>query len=566
LLGFVLASIQEITDNPIRGGTEREVGMSRLQVDASKIREVVLIREDRACPRCGATMHIRCCRTRILQTLQGPLRLIVKLVQCPKAHGEQAKTFAPEQEFDHAMPRWAIGWDVFCWIGHRRFSRHWSVSQIRHELADSYHIQLSEDAIEDHLVSYQSMVAARHQDAQEMKNAYRDTGVVVLTIDGLQPEKGHETLYVVREVTRRRVWFAEPLLSGATDEIRKLFVRAKRLAESLNLKTALWISDKQDAFLKCVAEEFSGVPHRYCENHFFRDLAKPVLDMDSTAKKKMRGKIRGLRAIEREVLQAQPADASPAMAGSENPPERPILAGESGRVVLDYCSVVRGVLNDNHGGPCHPAGMRMLEALGDVQASLNRVVSSEKAGPAFGLLKRLKGFLDRGVASQQETFTRVREYTDQVRQVRALLTDPEGPPVAERESQFVAKIEVFQQFADERVYSHFAKVMTSFRPGLFAGAEMASYPRDNLDLERWFRSPKSHERRLHGHRHAGIRIVREGPTLALTLDAHALHPGVFTREDLFPFRRACPPASQLASQHRHGIMRKSRSKKNDSSC
>ncbi|HUY35391.1 MAG TPA: hypothetical protein VMV69_21790, partial [Pirellulales bacterium] len=91
----------------------------------------------------------------------------------------------------------------------------------------------------------------------------------------MQSEKGHETLYVVREVTRNRVWFAEPLLSGATAEIRKLFVRAKRLARLLRLNVVLWISDKQDAFLKCVATEFAGVPHRYCENHFFRDLAKP---------------------------------------------------------------------------------------------------------------------------------------------------------------------------------------------------------------------------------------------------------------------------------------------------
>ena len=61
-------------------------------------------------------------------------------------------------------------------------------------------------------------------------------------------------------------------------------MRAKQLADPLNLKVVLWISDKQDAFLKCIAGEFCGVPHRYCENHFFRDLAKPVLDMDSTAK------------------------------------------------------------------------------------------------------------------------------------------------------------------------------------------------------------------------------------------------------------------------------------------
>ena len=103
---------------------------------------------------------------------------------------------------------------------------------------------------------------------------YRGTKTVVLSIDGLQPEKDHETLYVVREVTENRVWFAEPLLSGATDEVQKLFVRAKEMAQRLGVTVALWISDKQDAFLKSVVEVFPDTPHRFCENHFFRDLAK----------------------------------------------------------------------------------------------------------------------------------------------------------------------------------------------------------------------------------------------------------------------------------------------------
>ena len=42
----------------------------------------------------------------------------------------------------------------------------------------------------------------------------------MLSIDGLQPEKGHETLYVVRELRQQRVWFAQALLSSATSEIR----------------------------------------------------------------------------------------------------------------------------------------------------------------------------------------------------------------------------------------------------------------------------------------------------------------------------------------------------------
>jgi hypothetical protein len=99
------------------------------------------------------------------------VRLIVKLVQCRNEQCENAKTFAPEQESEYAMPRWGIGWDVFCWIGQRRFSRHWSVPQIRYELADSYEILLSDDAIEDHIASYQNMVAARHQDLREMEDS-----------------------------------------------------------------------------------------------------------------------------------------------------------------------------------------------------------------------------------------------------------------------------------------------------------------------------------------------------------------------------------------------------------
>ncbi len=537
--------------------------MSRLPMDRSRVRDVVLVRQDRSCPVCEAKMHIHSERTRIIHTLQGPVRLIVKLLQCRNKECDSTKTFGPEQEAEYAVPRWAIGWDVFCWMGQRRFARHWSVSQIRHELADSYDIALSDDAIGDHLASYQNMVAARHQDLGEMKRAYRARSRVVLTIDGLQPEKGHETLYVVREVTRNRVWFAEPLLSGATAEIRKLFARAKRLARTLRLNVVLWISDKQDAFLKCVATEFPGVPHRYCENHFFRDLAKPVLDVDSTAKTRMRAKIRGLRALEREILEAREAAARPSSAGRKR---RLSLAGASGDVVLDYCSAVRGILNDNHGGPAHPAGLRMLEALGDVQKSLGRVASSGKVGPAIDLLARLRGFIDRGVADQRKAFTRVRRYTRQVRQVMTLLTSEDGLPLAKRKSRFTAKLEEFQCREDDGVYAHFAKVMASFRPGLFVRATLASYPRDNLDLERWFRCPKSHERRIHGHRHAGIRIVRDGPTLIPTLDTHASHPQVFSREDLFPFRFASPPPSQVAARHRHIIMRQSRSKNNDASC
>jgi hypothetical protein len=114
---------------------------------------------------------------------------------------------------------------------------------------------------------------------------------------------------------------------------------------------------------------------------------------------------------------------------------------------------------------------------------------------------------------------------------------------------------------NDPIHQQMAQVMLSFRAGLFVGEGTFEPIRDNLDLERWFRLPKSHERRIHGHRHAGIRIVVEGPTLVHALDVHAAHPEPFTVADLLPYRTAQEPPCQTQALHRRKIMRKGRSKK-----
>jgi hypothetical protein len=209
----------------------------------------------------------------------------------------------------------------------------------------------------------------------------------------------------------------------------------------------LWMSDKQDAFVTGIEAEFPKVPHRYCQNHFLRDLAKPMLEKDSHAKVQMRKKVRGLRDIEKQVLedrraaQAEPGAASAAaavnepidctaseppgvetqssvvaavdsgtntaapvalgaleVAGGEPGPVESLtgsettatasLAGvepggdEAGQVVLDYCAAVRGILNDDQGGPLHPPGLRMAEALQEVGESLQRNLDAKKGGAA----------------------------------------------------------------------------------------------------------------------------------------------------------------------------------------
>src|SRR5262249_57654433 len=104
---------------------------------------------------------------------------------------------------------------------------------------------------------------------------------------------------------------AEALLSSSADEVQRLIAKAKDWAQQLGKPVELWMSDKQDAFVKGIAAEFPDVPHRYCQNHFLRDLAKPTLEQDSHAKVQMRKQVRGLRAIECEILEQRRHQAPP---------------------------------------------------------------------------------------------------------------------------------------------------------------------------------------------------------------------------------------------------------------
>jgi hypothetical protein len=141
----------------------------------------------------------------------------------------------------------------------------------------------------------------------------------------------------------------------------------------------------------------------------------------------------------------------------------------------------------------------------------------------------------------------------------AATLEPGTEDITEREEKFEALIDQFEA-SEDPIRHGMATVMLSFLAGLFVGEEVSEAIKDNLDLERWFRLPKGHERRIHGHRHAGIRLVLEGPTLVHALNAHESHPEPFTGGDLSPYRTAREPTCQTEARNRRKIMRKARSK------
>jgi len=147
-----------------------------------------------------------------------------------------------------------------------------------------------------------------------------------------------------------------------------------------------------------------------------------------------------------------------------------------------------------------------------------------------------------------------------VRQVAATL-DPKTGSRSRRRQRF---IRLQEKFSRSKVASQkqLSKRMASWVAGLFVCVTLGrNVPWDNLDLERFFRLPKGHERRIHGHKHVGMRVVREGATLLLTLDAHRDHAGLFTAQELVRYAKHPEPSDQQETRLRHQIMRRAASTK-----
>jgi hypothetical protein len=68
------------------------------------------------------------------------------------------------------------------------------------------------------------------------------------------------------------------------------------------------------------------------------------------------------------------------------------------------------------------------------------------------------------------------------------------------------------------------------------------------------------ERHIHGHKHAGVRIVQEGPTLVHALDVHLRYHDLLTAKVLLPYLQAKELDSQRQAIKRRKIGRRARSR------
>jgi hypothetical protein len=325
--------------------------MPRRSARAPADRTLELATHTRICPTCSGPLWAANIARRSVTTLQGTIRLRLQVRSCRNPDCPRHRTcLRPEQEGRFALPQHEFGLDVIALVGQLRHAEHRSVPEIHAELVRRG-IPICVRSVGNLLDRYDELLTLSLSGTERLRRVTAAAGKVVLALDGLQPDVGHEVLWVLRDTLSGEVLLARSLLSSTQDDLAKLIGEVRA---ALSVPIVGVVSDGQDSIRKAVEAALDGVPHQLCHFHYLREAAKPVYEADRHAKVQLKKKVRGIRPIERKVEGRDDAEA---------------------RDIRGYCAAVRSALTDDGRPPLEASGLKLVDRLARVAASLDRVGS-----------------------------------------------------------------------------------------------------------------------------------------------------------------------------------------------
>jgi hypothetical protein len=292
---------------------------------------------------------------RTITTLNEVVRLTLQIRRCLNRTCPQfRRPYRPEAEGRLALPKHEFGLDVVTLVGTLRYAQHRSIPDIHQELVHR-RIAIAPRTVQHLVERYEELVALSLSDTTRLQALTQPQGRVVLALDGLQPDVGHEVLWVLRDCLSTEVLLARSLLSATQDDLATLIGQVKK---ALPVPIVGVISDGQRSIRAAVQQALPHVPHQLCHFHYLREAAKPIYEADRHAKKELKKHLRGVRPIERQCEGRNDAAANVSRA---------------------YCQAVRSALTDDGRPPLAAAGLKLHERLTAIADSLERTAKKGRS-------------------------------------------------------------------------------------------------------------------------------------------------------------------------------------------
>src|SRR5437660_7874182 len=299
---------------------------------------------------------------RTVITLEEVIKLVHAGYRCPDTQcaGSQ-RTYRSVQADGLALPWFTYGLDIVLLVGRLRLREHQTVDEIHQEVLkrlEPLGVKIARREILYLFEAYCPLLRASSEakDDVEWLAQVKKNGGIIVSVDGIQPEKGNETVYLVRDALTGRVLCAENVTSSETAVMKALLAPVV----ALGVKVLGTISDAQESELKAVEELWPEVPHQVCQFHVLRDASQSAFDADRAVKTAMRKalqpKVRALRKqLKRDIPQGSADEAKQLC------------------VLEEYATGVLAALNRDGIAPLDFATVHSAEDLDEVEASLQRL-------------------------------------------------------------------------------------------------------------------------------------------------------------------------------------------------
>src|SRR5262245_47679996 len=219
------------------------------------------------CPECRHRTYADYNNFRTITTLEGVIRLTLTIRRCPDpACSRFLRPYRPEAEPHFALPYHEFGLDVMTTVGRLRYAEHRSLPEIHRELTRRA-VVVAPRTGTTLLDRYDELRALATADPRRLGPLLRPQGRVILAIDGLQPDVGHEVLWVLRDCLSGEILLAKSLLSSTAKDLAGLIDQVRK---AVPVPITGVVSDGQESLRNAVAQALKGVPHQLCHFHTVR--------------------------------------------------------------------------------------------------------------------------------------------------------------------------------------------------------------------------------------------------------------------------------------------------------
>ena len=287
----------------------------------------------------------------------------------PQCVGHQ-RTYRSVEADALAPPHFTYGLDIVLLVGRLRLREHQTVDEIHQELLTRLSplgVKIARREILYLFEAYCTLLRASSEakDDQEWLAQVKKNGGIIVSVDGIQPEKGNETVYLVRDALTGRVLATENVTSSETAVIKALLAPVVALGVERKVKVLGTITDAQESERLSVQELWPQVPHQVCQFHALRDASQSAFEADKAVKTAMRKHLQPkVRAVRKQLKKQIP---------KSSPKEAEQLA-----VLDEYASGIVTALNTDGLQPFKYAAVEAAGVLDEVEASLQQL---EKRGP-----------------------------------------------------------------------------------------------------------------------------------------------------------------------------------------